>query len=101
MQFRVPSGSKPSDYRILVSRAQQRPRAELFAFNLRDAIPLFPCPLDREEQEPIIDLHELLDQAYERARFVRRINYHNPPVPSLKGANEAWADQILREHGLR
>jgi hypothetical protein len=39
------TGGIQSDYRILVSRADRRPAADLYAFNLRDVIPLFPLPL--------------------------------------------------------
>ncbi len=34
-----------TDYRILVSRSDTRPIADLYAFNLPDLIPLFPIPL--------------------------------------------------------
>jgi len=33
-----------SHYKLLVSRAQQRPQADLYPFNLADSIPSFPVP---------------------------------------------------------
>lgn len=63
------SVSIQSHYRILVSRAEQCPQADLYGFNLRDQIPLFPLPLKPEDPEPMIDLKGLLDQLYDRAGY--------------------------------
>jgi hypothetical protein len=48
-----------SHYKILVSRSQQRPIADLYPFNLADPIPPFPVPLRQGEAEPIIPLQDL------------------------------------------
>ncbi len=40
----VQTGVK-TDYRILVSRALKRPKADLYAFNLPNTIPFYPLPL--------------------------------------------------------
>jgi Protein of unknown function (DUF4058) len=47
-------------YRILVSRGERRPKADLYLFNLADAIPVFPLPLRRPDVEPIVDLQTQL-----------------------------------------
>jgi Protein of unknown function (DUF4058) len=44
-----------SHYRILVSRSKTRPKAQLYAFNLRDIIPQFSLPLQPGDAEPIVD----------------------------------------------
>jgi len=77
------SGSVQSHYRILVSRVEQRPQADLYAFNLRDEIPQFPLPLKPGDQEPVIDLNVLLDQIYDRAGYGMVIDYRQKPVPAL------------------
>ena len=51
-----------SDYRILVSRSDRRPLADLYRFNIRDAIPSFSLPLQSGDVEPVIDLQPLLDK---------------------------------------
>jgi hypothetical protein len=51
---------KDSHYRILVSRADRRPRADLYAFNLRDLIPPFSFPLRPGDEEPMVALGTLL-----------------------------------------
>ena len=63
------TGDIESHYRILVSRSYQRPQADLYLFNLSDEIPGFPLPLKVGETEPIIMLHDLLNQVSERAGY--------------------------------
>ncbi len=90
-----------SDYRILVSRSDRRPRADLYAFNLPDRIIPFPLPLLTGDIEPVIDLQELLDCVYERAGYEVAINYDSDPIPPLLAADAAWVDSLLRQQGLR
>ncbi|WP_017716869.1 DUF4058 family protein [Kamptonema formosum] len=90
-----------SDYRILVSRGDRRPLADLYAFNLRDAIPCFPLPLRAGDREPVVDLKALLDLVYDRGSYDLRIDYRSEPVPALSEADAGWADALLREQGCR
>lgn len=90
-----------SDYRILVSREENRPTADMYGFNLQDKIPLFPLPLQKDDVEPTIDLNELLNQVYDRARYDVRIDYTQKPVRELSETNQVWADNLLRSQGLR
>lgn len=90
-----------SDYRILVSRSERRPQADLYAFNLRDSIPSFPLPLQAGDREPFVDLQFLLQQVYDRAGYDLAIDYAREPVPALSEEDAAWMDALLREKGLR
>lgn len=101
MEMRPVDGGGPSDYRILVSRAEQRPHAALFVFSVRDPFPVFPLPLRPGEPEPPVDLKALLEGIYERASYGRRVDYRKPPKPHLSAAEAEWADVLLREHALR
>lgn len=89
-----------SDYRILISRGDRRPRASLYAFSLRDVIPSFPLPLRSGDLEPLVELQTLLNGVYERASFDIAIDYTQHPVPKLKPEDAAWADELLRSQGL-
>jgi hypothetical protein len=89
------------DYRILISRGNCRPRADLYVFNLPDKIPLFPLPLRSEDTEPVIDLQALLSRAYERAGYDFTIDYGSELIPPLAEAEAQWMDTLLREQGLR
>ena len=88
------AGGGSSDYRILVSRAEQRPTAELYPFNLRDPIPPFPIPLRSGDTEPIVDLKQLLDQVYEEAALELAIAYDQPPTPTVSSAVWEWIQQL-------
>ncbi len=90
-----------SDYRILVSRGEYRPKADLYAFNLQNKIPLFPLPLRSEDVEPVIDLQTILSELYDRASYDLVIDYSHEPVPPLSEANATWNDAWLRQQGLR
>lgn len=93
--------AQTSDYRILVSRSDRRPQAELYAFELSQEIPTFPVPLQPGETEPILELQNLVAQVYRRARYHLAIDYRRSPRPLLNEADAAWVKQLLREKGLR
>lgn len=90
-----------SDYRILVSRGDCRPNAILYAFGVRQSIPLFPLPLKPADQEPVVDLGRLLHDLYDQASYDLRLDYTGAPDPPLPAAEATWADQLLRQQGLR
>lgn len=91
----VYSNGVQSNYRILVSRENYRPQADLYTFNLRDPIPSFPIPLRSEDNEPIVDLQALINQAYDQGSYDLRIDYSRELVPPLSEGDAAWADALL------
>jgi hypothetical protein len=85
-----------SHYRILISRSQQRPKADLYGIMLQQPLPSFPIPLKPDEAEPIVLLQAVFDQVCERARYDTRIDYHQPvPPPKLAEADQQWVDELL------
>ncbi len=90
-----------SHYRLLVSRGECRPQADLYAFNLQQKIPLFPLPLKSGDSEPLVDLHQLLNTVYDRGSYDLAIDYSQQPVPPLSEMDAAWADTLLQDQGLR
>ncbi|WP_376792156.1 DUF4058 family protein [Thermoflexus sp.] len=97
----VVGDGRDGHYRILVSRWEQRPRALLYVFTVRDPIPVFRLPLLPGDEEPEVDLGRLLQTIYERAAYDLRVNYEEEPVPPLEPPFSEWADALLREQGLR
>jgi hypothetical protein len=89
--------SPDSDYVILVSRAHRRPKADLFAFGVRDPIPKFPLPLRRGEEEPMVDLGRVLHALYDRASYDLRLDYGREAVPPLSAEDAAWASRLRTE----
>jgi hypothetical protein len=96
----IDSGSV-SDYRILVSRGDRRPSASLYPFGVCQPIPTFPLPLKARDQEPMVDIGQLLHDLYDQASYDLRIDYTGDPDPPLSSADAAWADRLLRQQGLR
>ncbi len=103
MSMHIQDNGQPTDYhyRILISRSDQRPNAEVYTFSVREPIPVFPLPLRKDDTEPALDLGEALHKVYDRAGYDLAINYNTDPVPPLEEADAAWAAQLLREAGLR
>ncbi len=83
-----------SDYRILVSRGQRRPRAQLYTFGVRNSIPVIPLPLLPEDPEPPMDLGAILHALYDRAGYDLRLDYSKPPVPPLSQDDAVWAEAL-------
>ena len=90
-----------SDYRVLISRSEQRPRAELLPFSVRQPIPRFHLPLTGGDDEPEVDLTRLLHTLYDRAGYDLRIDYRAEADPPLNGSDATWVDELLRAAGLR
>jgi hypothetical protein len=71
-----------SHYRMLVSRAQQRPLADLYPFNLVDEIPTIPLPLGPEDGEVALAIQPLLNGLYDQLGYDYFIDYGQaPPAP--------------------
>lgn len=90
-----------SDYRILVSRSDTRPKAELYAFNLIDPIPQFSLPLRSENSEVLVDLQKLVQEIYEQGGYDLRLDYNREPTPALSPTQTAWVAKVLQKQGLR
>ncbi len=87
---RVPMG-KPrppqADYYALVSRANRFPKASVWAFTVRDPLPVLPVPLKPADGEIVLALRPCLDRAYEDAGYQNRIDYAHPPAVALSTAD--------------
>ncbi|MEM9162494.1 MAG: DUF4058 family protein [Cyanobacteria bacterium P01_F01_bin.4] len=94
-------GHTLTDYRILVSRAEQRPSADLYAFNLSEPIPPFPLPLKQTDTEPVVNLQTLLNQVYDRASYDLAIDYTQNPELPITSTDLDWLNHHLTEKGLR
>jgi hypothetical protein len=89
------------DYLVHVSRAQQRPKGELWPIPLEAALPAINIPVRPEDPEAILDLQIVLNTAYHRAAYDLDIDYRSEPVPTLTPRLAAWADRLLKSKNLR
>ena len=88
------SGGQQTDYQVLVSRANKRPLAERYGFNLHDPIPTFPLPLEKGTDEPIIHLHQSLTNVCRETGVDTGIDYTAQPQPPLSPADFAWVQSL-------
>lgn len=97
--LRVPMGEPDppaADYFVLVSRAAEYPDADVWAWDVRDPIPLFPVPLKTEHGGLTLDIRACLDRAYDAAHYERLIDYTKPANPVLRKADAGWAAELLK-----
>jgi len=89
----------PASYRVLLSRADHRPRAMLWPIQLPYPLPVLPIPLLEPDPDVPLDLGAAVASVYERAAYAAQIDYRQPPPPpSLSPGEAEWVAQLLREH---
>jgi hypothetical protein len=89
-----------SSYRILVSRSECRPQADLYEFTLKESVPAFPLPLKAAGEQVMLNLQPLIRGIYERSGYAIRIDYQAPvPPPSLSIEEQAWVSQVIGNNG--
>jgi len=81
------------DYYVLVSRGDQRPNCQVYAWTLRQPLPTIPIPLKVPDPDLRIDLGEVFTTTYDRGRYARSLNYGTPPVVSLPAGARDWVMQ--------
>lgn len=67
---------------------------ELYALQLREKLPRISIPLRPTDDDVILALQPLLDQAYERGRY-DRLDYSRPPDPPFEKADAEWLRERL------
>jgi hypothetical protein len=73
----------------------------LYAWGLRDPLPLLPIPLLGEDRAQL-DLGRCFAVAYDRIAADDEVDYGaEPPPPPLSKSDAAWLGRLLRERGLR
>jgi hypothetical protein len=89
------TGDTPgTHYRILVSRAWERPHAQALLFNIQQPIPDVPIPLRRRENEILLPLNQLLHEIYDDGGYDLMLDYSRPPDTPLDSVTTAWATEL-------
>ncbi|MEM9008067.1 MAG: DUF4058 family protein [Cyanobacteria bacterium P01_F01_bin.86] len=98
--FPVIGASSLGDYYVLVSRADDRPKAQFYSFTLREKLPEFLLPLKDPDEAIAVDLQSIFQEVCEQASYDLRIDYTQPvPAPALSSETQAWADDLIKSHG--
>lgn len=84
-----------TDYYVIMSVARERPEASVWAFGVRDPLPVLPIPL-RPPLAPVpLDLRACLDRVYEDGGFDRKLRYDAPADPPLNSHDAEWAGSLF------
>lgn len=96
MQGAVPA----AHYHILVSRAEHRPHADLYAVTVQEPLPCFPLPLKALDEAILVDLSAIVHGIYDRASYDLRIDYTQaPPTPAFSDNDQQWIANLLQSYG--
>jgi Protein of unknown function (DUF4058) len=70
----LPSG----DYYLFISRANRRPKCEVYSWTRNDKLPIVPIPLKAPDPDIFVNLGQVFATAYERGRYAKSIDYTKP-----------------------
>lgn len=95
---RLPMGEPlpPGDFYALVSRSEERPESDVYAWTIRESLPTIPIPLLRPDPDIALDLAAGFAAAYDRGRFANLIDYARPPATIRKPSDRAWAERTAK-----
>lgn len=83
------------DYYVMVCRAWEFPRADLWDFTIRDPLPGIPIPLAENVPDAILPFRACIDRAYDEGSYDTELDYESPLTPRLSKADAAWARELL------
>jgi hypothetical protein len=92
----IASDWPPGDYYALIARAEQRPRADIKSWTVREPLPTIPNPLRAPDPDVQINLAQVFTTTYDRGRYARVVNYAEPPFAPLAAADRSWAADLAR-----
>ncbi|MCB0584994.1 MAG: DUF4058 family protein [Phaeodactylibacter sp.] len=77
-------------------------KADIWAFNVQDALPAVPVPLLPADEDRVLDLGQSLQILYERSRYELSIDYQEKPPPPPFGEDaRKWMKQLLEEENRK
>lgn len=92
---------RPCDYRVMISRGNDRYNAHYWPISVRRPLPVIGIPLRKKDADVPLDLGAVLNTAYDNGAYELSVDYTKPPVPPLRGEDAKWANKLLRTKGLR
>ena len=82
-------------YYVTVYRGSKPAQGELYAIDLREALPLVSVPLRPADADVDLDLQSLMEHVYHTGRFP--IDYDEDCDPLLEGDDQKWAREMLQK----
>lgn len=92
---RMPLAPRPrGDYCVVVSRAPERPEADVWSIGLREPLPTIPIPLQPGDADAHLDLQAVLHRVYDAAGYGHYM-YRSQAEPALSAEDQQWAEEVL------
>ncbi|MEK7327580.1 MAG: DUF4058 family protein, partial [Chloroflexota bacterium] len=92
----------PAPYYITLSRANLRPKVDVWAIQLADSLPRLPVPLREPDPDSVLDLQASLLAVYEQGGYDMLIDYRQPPPPpKLSDMEMEWIGELLKAENSR
>ena len=85
----------PTDYCVLLSRADGRPLTEVWPVSVRQPLPAVPVPLLPGDPDATLDLQQVISTVYDAWAYDLELDYTRPPPVPLSSADAAWAADLL------
>jgi len=86
----------PSEYVILLSRADERPMTGVWPVTSSQPLPVVPIPLLPGDPDALLDLQQTFTAVYDLLGYDLAIDYAQPPDIPLEGAAASMAESMLR-----
>ena len=83
-------------YFIFLSRAERRPRVEVWQILLSQPLPTIPVPLMPGDADVMLDLQLTLTNLYDALGYDLSVDYTKAPEAPLGGEDALWATERLR-----
>jgi hypothetical protein len=85
-------------YYAFVSRADRRPKCDVYPWTVRDRLPVIPIPLKSPDPDVQVDVARAFAVAYDRGPYGRMIDYGSDEYapPKFAGADADWVAQTAR-----
>ncbi|MFO7633651.1 MAG: DUF4058 family protein [Caldilinea sp.] len=95
--YRIPLAGDlpPAPYYVYLSRHERRPRTEIWAIRLQDALPRLPVPLLHPDPDVVLDLQAAVDACFALVGYERLLDYRADPPGALSAADRQWVKERL------
>lgn len=86
----------PQPYFVFLSRAERRPRVQVWPVALAEPLPVIPVPLLAGDPDVPLDLQLALTNVYDLCGYDLAVDYRRPPEVKLPADEAAWVEERLR-----
>ncbi len=84
----------PGQYYTFVSRWQRRGESDVYAWTMRQPLPVLPIPLQTPDPDIHINLAEIFTAAYDRGPYARTVKYSGEPPGPMSPQDAQWARDV-------